>query len=272
MRKSELLIYTDNEILGELRINDKDIREFASPSVTKYRRILSSLDNCRYDHILFIDNDIQADFTEMKKFIQNCPEKADLYFGKIAVSKTDTFTEHLIKIDKILSHNIIRPSLWNMNIGISIPGQIFIIKRNSFINTLRRYDTLFNDLTIGICTKENHMSVKRTNAILGSECPSSDLKKLIKQRIRWAKGYSQTLIRNRNSSCYPYVVIHGLAYHSSIAVIDLLEAIIFKFSPFASAVLLIIILLLLSDKEIKEIPYAAAYMLVFPFKWNRPYE
>ena len=262
--RCELLIYTDNEIICRNRITDKDIREIVEPAMTKYKRILSSLNNCKYEHILFIDNDVRVNFSKIKKFVLNCPENADIYFGKIAVSKTDSFTEHLVKIDKILSHNIIRPTLWNMNVGISIPGQIFIIKKNSFLDTLKRYDTLFDDLTIGICAKENNMTVRRTKAVLGNESPSGNMKKLIKQRIRWAKGYSQTLRFNKNSSCYSCILIHGLAYHSAVAVTDIIEAILFRYSSFVSSLLFIIILLLLSDNNIRELPYAAAYMFIFP--------
>ena len=263
-KRCELLVYTDNEIIGRNGITDNDIREIVEPAMTKYKRILSSLSNCKYEHILFIDNDVRTDFAKMKKFILNCPENADIFFGKIAVSKTDSFTEHLVKIDKILSHNIIRPTLWNLNVGISIPGQIFIIKKNRFINTLKKYDTLFDDLTIGICAKENNMTVRRTKAVLGSECPSGSMKNLIKQRIRWDKGYSQNLRFNKDSSCYSCILIHGLAYHSTIVVVDIIETLLFRFSPFISSLLFILILLLLSDNDVRELPYAAAYMFVFP--------
>ena len=146
----ELIIYADHEVLKPSGVADENIREMIGCSITKYRRILSSLETCKYNHILFIDNDIKINYKELRRFIIECPNHADLYFGKISVKRTETFTEHLVKIDKILSHNIIRPALWTMNVGISIPGQIFIMKRKSFIDILKRYDTLFDDLTIGI--------------------------------------------------------------------------------------------------------------------------
>ena len=260
----ELVIYSDEKVLEQKRIADENIREVYGNAISKYKRIIDSLTSCRYEHILFIDNDIKIDFAELSQAILQCPDDADLFFGKISVSSTNTFTEHLIKIDKILSHNIIRPLLWNMNVGISIPGQVFIMKRKSFINVLRQYDTLFDDLTIGICAKENNMTVKHTKAVLGNEKPSANIKTLIKQRIRWAKGYSQTLRFNKNSRCFHYIVIHGAAYHVSVAAIDLIEAILLMYSPCISAVLFMLILVTLSDSDIKEFPYVLAYMLVFP--------
>lgn len=260
----ELIIYSDKKLLKKNELTDENIREVICNSTTKYMRIKDSIVSCRYDRILFIDNDIKIEYENLKRAIAQCPEDADLFFGKIMVSSTDTFTEHLIKIDKILSHNIIRPALWNMNIGISIPGQVFIMKRNSFNNVLQKYDTLFDDLTIGICAKENNMTVKRTKSVLGSEKPSVNMAALIKQRIRWAKGFAQTLRFNKNSSCLRYIIIHGVAYHASIAVIDLIEAVLFKYSPYASTILFILILITLSDNDIAEIPYVIAYMMIMP--------
>lgn len=260
----ELIIYSDKKMLKKNEITDDNIREVICDSMTKYMRIKDSIVSCRYDRILFIDNDIKTDYENLRRAIIQCPEDADLFFGKIRVSSTDTFTEHLIKIDKIFSHNIIRPALWNMNIGISIPGQVFIMKRKSFNNVLQKYDTLFDDLTIGICAKENNMTVKRTKSVLGSEKPSVNMATLIKQRIRWAKGFAQTLRFNKNGSCFRYIIIHGVAYHVSIAVIDLIEAILFKYSLPVAVILFILILIMLSDNDIGEFPYVIAYMLILP--------
>lgn len=260
----ELIIYSDHELLEKNGISDENIREAAGGATTKYMRIMDSLSSSRYDHILFIDNDIRTDFKLLKKAVMTCPDNVDLCFGKIAVSSTDTFTEHLIKIDKILSHNIIRPALWDLNIGISIPGQVFIIKKKKFKNVLRLYDTLFDDLTIGLCAKESNMTVKRVKAVLGSEKPSANLRTLIRQRIRWAKGYSQTLRFNRDSKCFRYIVIHGAAYHGSVAAVDVVEALLFRCSPCVASAVLVFILFSLSNWKIMELPYALAYLLVFP--------
>ena len=260
----ELIIYTDHSVVNKRDLVDEGVKEFISPSITKYQRILSSLKTSKNDYILFIDNDIFPDYIELKKMILESSDNIDLLFGKITVSQTQTVTEHLVKIDKILSHNIIRPALWNMNVGISVPGQVFLIKRKSFIDILKRYDTLFDDLAIGICAKEHGLYVRRTKSILGKEKPSIDLKTLIRQRVRWAKGYSEMIKFNRNSDCYPFIIIHGLTYHGLLAFIDLGILLLFKKAPAVSIALLCFMLWKLSDNEIREYPYVILYMLCFP--------
>lgn len=151
-----------------------NIIQIVTPGMTKYKRIEKLLSISKNDNILCIDNDITINKENLKKFINECISKEyAVAWGKIKAIPVKSFIAHLICIDKNLSHDYIRPMLWKLNIGISLPGQIFMINKQYYIDKLPKYDTVYDDLTIGIITKENSMPIYYTKEILGEELPKS---------------------------------------------------------------------------------------------------
>lgn len=269
-RFAELIVFADKEptdadSVGKLRLEQELVVEVC-PNTTKYRRILRAIELARTDRILFVDNDISPDMAALYQFLQGCDEEADLAFGRIGGSSVHTLTERLVQVDKSISHKIIRPFLWACDIGISVPGQVFVINKLKFGKDLADVDTVFDDLFLGICAKSHGYTVQRSKLTLGYEQPSANFLTLCRQRLRWAKGFAQSLWFHRKNQCFPLVVIHGLAYHASLILLDAILLLMAVIVPYAliPLVLWLLLGLFMCDFRLRELPFSLLYTVIFP--------
>lgn len=242
-----------------------NIIQIVTPGMTKYKRIEKLISISKNDNILCIDNDITINKENLKKFINECISKEyAVAWGKIKAIPIKSFIAHLICIDKNLSHDYIRPTLWKLNIGISLPGQIFMINKKYYNDKFPKYDTVYDDLTIGIITKKNSMPIYYTREILGEELPKSTFINLLKQRKRWAKGFAESIYNNRKTSMLKYVIIHGFMYHLLWIPFYVILILSMLINPILPSIIICIVCILLADKKIKDILWSFAYILVFP--------
>jgi cellulose synthase/poly-beta-1,6-N-acetylglucosamine synthase-like glycosyltransferase len=261
----EMLVYCND---GSTIITKENVKIICSPNTTKYKRILMALSDIKSDYILFVDNDISPDTENIKRFLdESVIKQADISWGIIGVSYKRTLVSKLVIIDKLLSHKIIRPTLWRLSIGISVPGQIFFINRMKFQSSLPQYDTVFDDLTIGICAKQNKLNHFFSPLCLGYERPSFTLLILAKQRARWAKGFYQSIVLNLgNKSMLPYIFIHGIAYHILLIVFWCILYLVYsKTNWLCASILWLSSCYVIADRKLKYIVYAGIYTVVFPF-------
>ena len=260
----EFIVFSDTEVLSLQQIDGKNVRQVISAGSTKYKRIISSLEISRAENILYIDNDISPNVEQLLLFLRNLENNTDLAFGRIAINNPQTFVEKLIFLDKILSHSFIRPLLWSMGLGISIPGQIFMIKKNNFFRDLNfSIDTVFDDLFLGICAKQNNYHVTRSQLILGYEKPSKNFSVLLRQRIRWARGYYESLVCNIKAKVFPLIIVHGIAYHFVSVILIIALLLQSRHSVEFALGIYLLICLLLADFKWSMVPYAISYFIVF---------
>ena len=242
-----------------------NIIQIVTPGMTKYKRIEKLISISKNDNILCIDNDITINKENLKKFINECISREyAVAWGKIKAIPVKSFIAHLICIDKNLSHDYIRPTLWNLNIGISLPGQIFMINKKYYIDKFPKYDTVYDDLTIGIITKKNSMPIYYTKEILGKELPKSTFINLLKQRKRWAKGFAESIYNNRKTDMLKYVIIHGFIYHLLWIPSYIMLILLMLITPILPIIIICIVCILLADKKIKDLLWSFVYLLVFP--------
>ena len=185
-----------------------------------------------------IDNDITINYNNLKKFvIEFIDSKYAIGWGKIKTKNVKKFIPQLIKIDKNLSHDFIRPLLWKAKIGISIPGQIFVLKKDKFIDKLPKIDTVYDDLTIGMIARKNNFEYFYSKLFLGSELPKGNFVDLIKQRIRWSKGMAQSIFNGIRYNMLKFVLIHSFMYHMLWIPYYIFLFIISKYSLITSLIL-----------------------------------
>lgn len=112
------------------QIDDKEyLIEFMEMGGTKYRRLISLMEKDDSNYYLSIDNDITGNIEELLNFVDEMITKDyEVGWGRIRAKKQSSFISNMVAVDKLLSHNIIRPLLWKLGVGISIPGQVFCIK------------------------------------------------------------------------------------------------------------------------------------------------
>lgn len=257
---TQIIIFSNKEIKKKNQI------VFVTPQMTKYRRIQMLLNEAKFDDILCLDNDITPNKAEILKFVKECLNKDySIAWGKIKVEKIRGVVPRIIDIDKNLSHDYIRPTLWNLNIGISLPGQIFMINKKFLKNRLPNVDTIYDDLMIGVVVRENKFPVYFTRDILGYERPKKNIKELLKQRIRWAKGLAETIMYNKKSNVLPYILLHGFLFNLLWLPVYMLIFGVFKINFILGLIITILIAYFLTEKKIKNIVWAIIYMIVFPW-------
>lgn len=266
----ELIIFSDKSIDLQSVDDNYRIRFIKDSAETKYKRLIKLFQIASFDNILCIDNDIHILKNEIKNFIvQFLSNDYIAGWGKIDVSNSNGVIPELIHIDKILSHFYIRPTLWKFGIGISLPGQFFMVNRKYINGKLPSEDTLFDDLQLGLIVKKEKKTILCTNKILCVENPKTNLNQLVVQRIRWAKGYADTILNNLNYNDLFFIFIHGFFYHVIWVILfafNLLLICCFNlFWPLVFTVAFLSILLTISKQlKVSEFLYICLYWLLFP--------
>lgn len=259
-------INTQIIIFSSKEIKSNGSKFFITPQMTKYRRIQILLNEAVYDDILCLDNDITPKGEPILKFIRECLNKDySIAWGKVKAQNIKGFVPKLIDIDKNLSHNYIRPTLWNLNIGISLPGQIFMINKRYLKDELPNIDTVYDDLMIGAIVREKKYPIYFTKDILGYERPKKNIKQLLKQRVRWAKGLAETIMYNKKSNAFPYILLHGFSFNLLWIPLYMFIFGLFKINYILGLIVVMTISYFLTEKKIKKILWALMYMIVFPF-------
>lgn len=256
-------------IISESELNDlgSDVMNIVIPNSTKYRRIKIAFNFVDADYFFCMDSDITLDIDKTIKLIRYTIENnLDISWGRIGVSKAGNLVERLIDIDKILSHSIIRPTLWKLNLGITIPGQTFFFKKTSLIHGFNFRDTFLDDLAVGTYIRENIESLKifSNKSIIGYEVPSKNFLELLSQRKRWAKGFKSVYLGTKNTDLFKYVLTHGYSYHFLWIPLYFLFGLAFWLHVFLFALMVISTAFILSGKNISKIFYSLMYLLVFP--------
>lgn len=231
---------------------------------TKFKRIDAALNYSSAEIILCIDNDVVINRNELLAFLNELyDQEFSLGWGKIDAQVANSFVAHLVSVDKFLSHSIIRPFLWKMKAGISVSGQVFFLKKSYFKSKLADYDTVFDDLTLGLICKKYEMPVYYSKKVLGYEKPKDSFRDLIKQRIRWAKGFSETLRYSKKMKLQRYVVLHGFMYHLLWILFYAIEILfVFNKNYIPPILLMCLISFILSNQKNKM--WGFLYVVIFP--------
>lgn len=242
--------------------------QFVIKSGTKYSRLLYLLENDSSEYYISIDNDITGNLEKIQEFVQTIVKNnIDVAWGIIQAKPQKELISNLIIVDKIISHYYIRPILWKYNIGISIPGQLFVIKTDSFRGKLKRIDTFLDDLALGVYVNLNakNLEILRSKEILGLEIPNSTFKGLLSQRERWADGYFSIFNNISSRDEDKLIKIHGLAYHMSWLLNYFNIYMLYQLNSIFSIVYITLISFFITRFNIKLLPYGLLYQLIFPF-------
>lgn len=233
---------------------------------TKYRKLTHLLNNKGYDYLISLDNDVEANATEFLAWVQHTiTHQYDLSWGCVQSRNVNNFVSNLVHIDKLLSHNILRPLLWKLNVGVTIPGQCFMLKNKTFKNNLPNTDTFLDDISIGLFAAKNKLSYLYLHEVIVTETPSYSFSNLLNQRARWATGYKQSLsCKSLSRKDRNLLYIHGGTYH----ILPLVNIILLVFLLTSFPALFIALLLsnafLISIGNFKSFFYAIIYQIVFP--------
>lgn len=262
----EIIIFTDTDRTFEID-NDILIKSINYPG-TKYIRLIKAIDE-EVDECLFIsvDNDMIFDEKTITRYIQECLQKnVDISWARIQAQTKKSFISNLIVVDKFLSHEIIRPLLWKFHVGLTIPGQCFVINPLTFKNKLWKLDTFLDDLALGAYVSEHfrELNIFMSNQIIGYEYPKETFMELCRQRKRWAKGYYQVLKYAIGKPYYSKLLIHGMSYHFNWIINWSVIICLFKKRKFFSCVWINFISYIMTKKNYKYFFWGIIYQFIFP--------
>jgi cellulose synthase/poly-beta-1,6-N-acetylglucosamine synthase-like glycosyltransferase len=207
-------------IFSNIKLDQLDRFDFTTEnyvlSGTKYKKIKYVIDNDDSDYLFSVDNDITGNVDEILHFVEKIEsESYNVGWGKIQVREYKGIIDSLVVVDKLLSHYYLRPFLWRHNIGVTVPGQVFIINRKTFVSKLLEADTFLDDIALGLYINRNFKELKCliSSEILGYEKPKSTFWGLWGQRKRWANGFSVIYTALTDVSEKKLLLIHGFTYH-----------------------------------------------------------
>lgn len=169
--------------------------------------------------VCICDPDMTLDRDAASVVIQNAIDTANqghavLAYGRIR-SDGGSLLRCLTSFDKDWSHRVIRPLLWALGVGASIPGQFMVVSASLLSAIDPSVDSYLDDLYLGLFTRSYPGAVIcRESLTVGSEQPREEWIGLVAQRLRWMKGFMALAWHmKRSPSAALRLGAHFVAYH-----------------------------------------------------------
>lgn len=233
---------------------------------TKYRKLLHALDHTETRYLLSLDNDIEADIPALLCLVADTLDgNYDLAWGRIHSRRVSNFVSRLVEVDKLLSHTVLRPLLWRLHLGITIPGQCFLLRTDSFRGRLPGTDTFLDDLSIGLHAAKRHLRYHYAQDVVAYELPFYSFAALWRQRARWASGFRQSLsCTTLDRQDRRLLWIHALCYHFLPMLHAAALAVLAAKAPLAAVGWLGVIAAIMVRRRPGALASALVYPVLFP--------
>ena len=182
---------------------------------TKLAKIRGYAKNLQVKFVCLCDPDVTISDRGVtavaEEAIATAPEIA---YGIIDTQAEETILSGLIAIDKWLSHRVLRPLLWKLGIGITVPGQFLILSPSLLKQLDEKVDSFLDDLYLGLFARLKRMRIVRVAILVGKEESRTTWTSLLTQRIRWMRGFL-SLVQNHkaNPLALVFLFVHFTAYH-----------------------------------------------------------
>ena len=170
--------------------------------------------------VCICDPDMTLDRDAASAVIRNAFDTSNqghavLAYGRIR-SDGGSLLRCLTAFDKNWSHRVIRPLLWAIGVGASIPGQFVVVSASLLSAIDPSVDSYLDDLYLGLFTRSYPgVVIRRESLTVGSEQPREEWMGLVAQRLRWMKGFMALAWHMRRSpSAALRLGAHFVAYHA----------------------------------------------------------
>jgi len=233
---------------------------------TKYGKLLQALNSTEHRYLLSLDNDIEADIPILLRLIERTiGGHYELGWGRIHSRRVSSPISRLVEVDKLLSHTVLRPLLWRLHLGVTIPGQCFLLKARSFKNRLPHTDTFLDDLSIGLHSVKHRLRYFYTQEVVAFELPSYSFSSLWKQRARWAAGFHQALVcTTLNRQDRRLLWVHAFSYHLLPLLHFVALILVMIKAPLVAACWLALVALGMARRRPQALAAAFLYPILFP--------
>lgn len=186
-------------------------------------------------------------------------------FGIVEGRDTGSVLSRVVTLDKWLSHRILRPTLWSVGVGITLPGQFLIVSSAIFRCLDPEVDSYLDDLYLGWIARSGGASVCRLPVVVGVEDARATWGGLLAQRLRWMKGFARLL---HHISRQPFAVllltVHFFVYHGLPVLLLLSLVTLSVVSPVSAVAIFLLITILLARCSCQSYRTAAIFLVAFP--------
>jgi len=252
---------------GEEKSEDMEV--ITVPSGTKMSK-LRLLANIEADLVCICDPDLMIEPNACCEVLRVALAAASegkevVTFGVVEGHDNGTRLSQVIAMDKWLSHRILRRFLWGAHIGISLPGQFFIISRSLLGGLQIEVDSYLDDLHLGLIARQRGAWVFRVPVVVGQEESRSSWGSLLTQRIRWMKGLTSLMWGfSGQPSAVALLFVHYLVFYGFPILVGFEIWLLTITGPLAATSLFIGLAGVLAMSSRRTLPTACCYLAVFP--------
>ena len=240
------------------------------PEGTKLSKIRRLADLVDADLVCICDPDLSINEDACRKVFDRAATEVHsgndvVAFGVVDGRDDGTILSRVVALDKWLSHRVLRRLLWDCNVGITIPGQFFIVSARLLHGLDPRVDSYLDDLYLGWVARTDGVEVHRVPVVVGEESPRTTWSSLLSQRLRWMRGLV-CLVGHlaAHPSAIVLLTIHYLAYHG-LPILMLISIVMLSVvSPIGAVAALLGFVLLLARLSGQSLRTAATFVAVFP--------
>ncbi len=257
-------------LLSTEAANVEGVKVVQVPPGTKLSKLRKFSQSINTDFICICDPDIVVEADAVRRVFELAFEAVEsesdvVAFGLIECQCSGTLLSRVIAVDKWLSHRVLRPLLWRLKVGITIPGQFLVLSTSVLRGISPTVDSYLDDLYMGWIVRSRRGAVLRVNEVIGFEEPRSSWSTLLTQRIRWMRGLF-TLAGHLTSQpkAIAFLLIHYIAYHGLPILFLFMLTCLAVFSPAGALLVFCIVATCVAILSRQTIAAAATYVMLFP--------
>jgi len=252
-------------------VGHSSLRTIVVPKGTKLSKLRIFSKHSQSPLVCIVDPDMELDISSavdsvLRALASQQTDVDAIVYGVVAAQATNSWLAQLIELDKLWSHRVLRPSLWALGVGITLPGQFLIVSSKLLQRLDASVDTFLDDLYLGLLVRESLTARPiRLPAVVGRERVRCSWFSLLAQRIRWMKGFFALLCAFwRRPPAAAYLLVHYGAYHA-LPIVALASGIIcVSMFPLGTAAVFAGMVILISFLMRRSPITVAVYCFVFP--------
>ncbi|HIA77490.1 MAG TPA: glycosyltransferase family 2 protein [Gammaproteobacteria bacterium] len=252
---------TENRALEEVVLVSEGTK------LSKIRRFSQDLSS---DFICICDPDLEVDPKATSTVIETAvnistDNRAVVAYGIVDCREEGTLLSRIIAIDKWFSHRVLRPSLWRLGMGISIPGQFLVLSTSVLQRLDPDVDSYLDDLYLGWIARSMGARVVCIPEVVGAEKSRTKWSSLLTQRLRWMRGFMSLVLHlSGKPKALGFLLVHFVTYHG-IPILWLVSLILIAtISTSIATVILAIVSGAIALLGRRSFASALAFIILFP--------
>ena len=158
--------------------------------------------------------------------------------------ESPTFLNHVVAVEKLLSHGLWRLGRFALGLGPNLPGQCYLVKTQSIRKCYRDDLGLLDDVALSACLVAEGCRTSFAADVIAAEHGRSSWSGLLLQRGRYTAGLVKSFVavyRNGGNRCWAWfcLLVHAWLYYGACIGAVALVIILLLHSMWVSAAILV---------------------------------